>query len=105
MAKLRQCAQRLLRARADVQEVRLFGSLARGEAHPGSDADLLILLTDSALPPLERTSPLMRYFSGVGLACDIFAYTQSELERLATAGSRFARVVMGEGVILAQRES
>src|SRR5512139_770419 len=65
--RLRARAHRLLEERADVLEVRLFGSLARGDAHPGSDADLLIVVRDGAPPFLERIAGLARYFGGVGI--------------------------------------
>ena len=38
----------------DVQEIRLFGSRARSEARPGSDLDLLLILTGSHTAERER---------------------------------------------------
>ena len=46
VARLRERARALVERNPDVVEVRLFGSLARGDAHPGSDADLFIVLRD-----------------------------------------------------------
>lgn len=43
-----------LRLDPDVQEIRLFGSRARGEARPGSDLDLLLVLKGSLTPERER---------------------------------------------------
>jgi len=43
-----------LRQDPDVQEIRLFGSRARGEARPGSDLDLLLILKGSLTPERER---------------------------------------------------
>ena len=43
-----------LRLDPDVQEIRLFGSRARGEARPGSDLDLLLILKGSLTPERER---------------------------------------------------
>jgi predicted nucleotidyltransferase len=43
-----------LRQDPDVREIRLFGSRARGEAQPGSDLDLLLILKGSLTPERER---------------------------------------------------
>jgi hypothetical protein len=100
---LRERARALLGRRSDVVEVRLFGSLARGEAHPGSDADLFVVLTDGAPPFLDRIPDLARSFAGAGIGCDVIAYTETERATLAAGGGAFARAVLEEGVVLAQR--
>jgi predicted nucleotidyltransferase len=43
-----------LRQDPDVREIRLFGSRPRGEAQPGSDLDLLLILKGSLTPERER---------------------------------------------------
>ena len=45
---------RLGAERPEIQEIRLFGSLARGQRNPFADADLLIVLDASDLPVRER---------------------------------------------------
>jgi predicted nucleotidyltransferase len=100
---LRERAERLVAENRNVLEVRLFGSLARGEAHPGSDADLFIVLRDGAPPFLERVSDLARHFAGVGIGCDVIAYTESERAASRASGDAFARTVLEEGVLLAGR--
>jgi len=104
LARLRDRAHRLLQQRPDVLEVRLFGSLARGAARPGSDADLFIVVRDGAPPFLDRIAELAAYFTGVGIGCDVIAYTESERRMLAERRDAFARAVLDEGVPLAQRE-
>lgn len=103
MARLRGRAREVLERRPDIVEVRLFGSLARGEAHPGSDADLFVVLRDGAPPFLERLPALARDFGGVGIGCDVIAYTQSESCALRDRRDAFARAVFDEGVLLACR--
>ena len=105
IARLRERARDLLEHRADVLEVRLFGSLARGDAHPGSDADLFIVLRDGAGPFVERLSSLARMFEGVGVGCDVIAFTESETRALRACHDAFARAVFDEGSILATRGS
>ena len=101
VARLRERARALVERNPDVVEVRLFGSLARGDAHPGSDADLFIVLRDCDQPFLERIPALARNFSGVGIGCDVIAYTESERVALAAPDDAFARAVLTEGITLA----
>lgn len=103
MARLRERAQALLERRPDVIEVRLFGSLARGTARPGSDADLFVIVQDGAPPFLSRLPSLAQAFGGVGVGVDVVAFAESEARELARRGSAFARAVFDEGVSLAGR--
>jgi len=100
LERLRARAERLLAEEPDVVEVRLFGSLARGDAHPGSDADLFVVVRDGAAPFRERIPAIARHFGGVGVGCDVIVYTEGERTRLT---GRFARAVFEEGTLLAAR--
>ena len=100
VARLRERAEVLMRREPAVREVRLFGSLARGEASPGSDADLFIVIRDGAPPFLERIADLARYFTGVGIGCDIIAFTESERAALVARADAFARTVFEDGIVL-----
>jgi predicted nucleotidyltransferase len=104
IARLRERARDLLEQRADVVEVRLFGSLARGGGHPGSDADLFIVLRDGAGSFLDRLTSLAGMFEGVGVGCDVIAFTESEVRASKTRGDAFSRAVFGESVVLATRQ-
>lgn len=104
LARLRARASAVVGRRADVLEVRLFGSLARGDARPGSDADLFVILRDGADPFLDRLPGLAREFGGVGIGCDVIAFTESESRALRDRGDAFARAVFEEGFPLARRE-
>jgi predicted nucleotidyltransferase len=103
IASLRERAAAVLAARSDVLEVRLFGSLARGNAVPGSDADLFVLLKNEAPPFLDRLPPLLREFSGLGIGCEIVAYTESEHAEAHARGDAFVKAVDEEGTVLARR--
>jgi predicted nucleotidyltransferase len=104
IARLRERARSLVEHDPNVLEVRLFGSLARGEAHPGSDADLFIVLRDGAARFLDRIPDLARHFIGVGIGCDVIAYTESERIALAARHDPFACAVLEAGVLLASRQ-
>jgi predicted nucleotidyltransferase len=103
LARLRTRAREVLERRPDVVEVRLFGSLARAESHPGSDADLFVVLRDGAAPLLDRLADVAREFGGTGVGCDVIAVTESERRVLRDRGDAFSRAVFDEGVSLAER--
>lgn len=99
-ARLAERARALQAADPQVLEVRLFGSLARDDARPGSDADLLIVLRESRLPFLERAVSLARHFAGVGVGCDVLAYTEAELRGMREEGNAFVRAADRDGITL-----
>jgi uncharacterized protein len=98
---LARAAQNLARKHSEIAEVWLFGSLARGQAVPGSDADLLLALDECNLPFLDRSVHYQPEFCGVGV--DIFAYTRQELAQMEEAGHQFLQRVKGERVCLFRR--
>lgn len=102
LARVRTAAERLVAARPDVVGVTLFGSLARGDARPGSDADLLIVVRGDPGPFLERRVELAPYFDGVGVGCDLLVYGEAEAARLA-AEPGVVRTALEEGVRLGGR--
>jgi predicted nucleotidyltransferase len=101
VARLRERALSLVSQNPNVLEVRLFGSLARGAAHPGSDADLFIVLREASTQFLDRIPDLARHFAGVGIGCDVIAYTASERDALAARNDAFAHAVLEGGITLA----
>lgn len=101
LASLRELALRLGAERPEILEIRLFGSLARGERNPFADADLLIVLDASDLPVRER---LPHYKpTRVPLPMDLTICTRSELTRELAAGNRFLRRVLAESLVLYSR--
>ncbi|HUE86641.1 MAG TPA: nucleotidyltransferase domain-containing protein [Vicinamibacterales bacterium] len=99
LARVRAAAVRLVAARPDIVQVTLFGSLARGDARPGSDADLLIIVRGDPGPFLERPLSLAPYFARVGVGCDLFVYTEAEAARLA-AEPGVVKTALEQGVRL-----
>ena len=79
LAEVKAAAERLVEEREDVLAVGLFGSLARGEALPSSDVDILIVLR--AHPKsrwFDRIPEFEDAFSRVSLPVEVFPYTQEE---------------------------
>lgn len=104
VTRLRERARSVLQRRPDVIEVRLFGSLARGEARPGSDADLFVIVRDGARPFFDRLTGLAREFGGMGIGCDVIAFTESETREARARGDAFTRAVFDDGITLATRD-
>ena len=86
----------MVHERPEVRRVLLFGSLAVGQAVPGSDADLLVILSGSDRSFLNRI-PLYTP-DGCPVGVDVFPYTQAEIESLTATGNWFLRRALREGV-------
>jgi uncharacterized protein len=80
ITRLRKKAREALELNKEIVSVWLFGSLARGEALPGSDADILIVLKRSELQFSSRIDQFSDQFSNVGVPVDVLPVTTSELE-------------------------
>jgi predicted nucleotidyltransferase len=84
-----------LRARPEVLQVIAFGSWVRGDSVPGSDVDLLIVLSHSDKRFLDRIPDYMPSHFPVGV--DVFPYTRSEVERMFAENHSFLKRVLKEG--------
>lgn len=80
----------------EVIGVLMYGSVARGDAVPGSDVDLLVVLGHSDRPFLDRLGHYPAP-SLDGLAVDVLAYTTGELARLRDEPG-IVRAALAEGV-------
>lgn len=96
-------AQRLLASRTDVIEVSLFGSLARGNYAPGSDADIFILLREDSRRFIDRIPEFLSHFSDVGVPIEAFPYTLEELRKMED--SNFIKAVLKEKMVLGKSRS
>jgi predicted nucleotidyltransferase len=85
--------------RHNIQKALLFGSLARGEASPHSDLDL-ILVQKTTRRFLERYDGILMEISKVvpDRDVDLLIYTPEELEKLVSR--RFIRQAFREGSII-----
>ncbi|HXJ83362.1 MAG TPA: nucleotidyltransferase domain-containing protein [Candidatus Methylomirabilis sp.] len=85
-------------SRPGVREVWLFGSLARGDATPRSDADLLIVLDEDRRRPMDRIPEFLLLLQGAGRPTDVLVLTAAEWE--AREGTGLHREVIGRGIKL-----
>jgi predicted nucleotidyltransferase len=93
---LKQAVAALAHRRPEIERVLLFGSLATGHAMPGSDADLLMILTHSDLPFHSRIPLYIP--EGCRIAVDVLPYTHAEIEKMRTAGNPFLKRALAEGM-------
>jgi len=99
---LKGCASRLVAERPDVVRVLLFGSLARGDHGPRSDADVIIILSRSDEPRfMDRIPDLLDYFLPAHVPVDLLPYTEAEVERMVREGNPLVRRALAEGIELA----
>ncbi len=101
LPRLVESAQRLLESRADVLEVSLFGSLARGNYSPASDADIYILLKEDSRRFIDRIPEFLTHFSRAGLPVEVFPYTLEEVARLRDGG--FIKTIEKEKIVLSEQ--
>ena len=78
-----------------IERAVLFGSLQRGDAVPGSDADVLVVVDTTDLQFPERAAVYSP--AGVGVPVDLFVYTSAELEDMVAGGNPFVSRALTEG--------
>ena len=81
----------------------LFGSRARGEAHPESDLDLLVI-EESTLPRYKRSARYRRSLIGLFPAKDIVVWTPEEIRDWSKVPDAFINVILNEGKVLYERQ-
>jgi predicted nucleotidyltransferase len=87
----------------EIEEIRVFGSLVKGTAVPGSDVDLLIVLGESDRPFLDRIPAYLPGAFPCGL--DVFPYTRAEIERMANDRNSLIGAALGEGRTIFKRSA
>lgn len=85
----------------ELEEVILFGSVARGTPVPGSDVDLLVVLSASDRPFLERIPLFVP--SGFPVDVDVFPYTRGEIERMEADGNPLVLGARRHGIVVFRR--
>lgn len=100
LARLRELAGQIQAERPDVKEVRVFGSMARGDQTGLSDVDVLIVLWGSKSDdPLERIRAFYPYFD-LPIGVDLLVYTGGEITRRLQEEDGFMQRLWAESVRL-----
>lgn len=86
------------------EKIILFGSYARGEAHPHSDLDLLVVV--ETLPPRgQRSAPILKMLAETyPEPIDIVVRSAQTLEQWEHVSGSFAHQVLTEGIVLYDRQ-
>jgi len=82
------------------ERIYLFGSMARGDAGPDSDFDLMVIVPDNAPPEVQRSRLAYRALRGAGTAADVVVWTKSSFERRARVPASLPAMVVREGVLI-----
>jgi predicted nucleotidyltransferase len=100
LVRLREISARIRKEHDEVEEIRLFGSLARGDATGTSDADALIVLHESSeRDPHHRILAFLPYFD-LDRGTDLLVYTRAELEQQLSTSNSFLQRVWRESIVL-----
>ena len=78
----------------------LFGSVARGDAGPDSDYDILVIVPDDAPPERLRSRLAYQVLRGTGTAIDVVVWPKSRFERRARVAASLPATVSREGMLL-----
>jgi predicted nucleotidyltransferase len=98
-AVLQEIVQRLVEVYRPLR-IYLFGSVARGEAGPDSDYDILVVVPDEAPAELRDCGPAYRALQGLRVAKDVFVWRQTEFDRRLHLKASLPSTVLREGRLL-----
>ena len=93
-------AVRRLVAAYQPEHIYLFGSVARGDASPDSDYDLLLVVPDDAPPERRRSRLAYEALHGTGTAADVLVCTRSYFEDRRSLKASLPGTVLREGRLL-----
>jgi len=102
-ALLREIVRRILSVR-EPESIILFGSHARGEAHAGSDLDILIVENENALPKHRRAVDYHMALWGIEHEIDLLVYTADEIDDWSEVPNAFPTTAMREGKVLYEKK-
>lgn len=88
----------------DPERIVLFGSAARGNTHPESDLDLLVVTElSSDANPRDEEREIRRLFRGWRIPMDVFVLTPTEFRRGKNLPGHVARLASRKGNTVYER--
>jgi uncharacterized protein len=84
-------------------QIYLFGSQARGQAGPGSDIDLLVVVPNSGLPRHQREAKSYDLLWGLTTPVDVIVLTRAEFNRTSRVKTSLAATVKSKGKLLYEK--
>ena len=82
------------------ERIYLFGSVARGDAGPDSDYDILVVVRDDAPEERRRSRLAYEVLWGTGVAADVLVWSLGQFESRVHLGSSLQATVIREGKLL-----
>jgi predicted nucleotidyltransferase len=82
------------------ERIYLFGSVARGDAGPDSDYDIMVVVPDEAPPELRRSRAAYEVLWGTGVAADVLVWTASQFNSRVHLAVSLPATVIREGRLL-----
>jgi uncharacterized protein len=101
--KVRAVVERIVSI-ARPQKVVVFGSYARGQAKPGSDLDILVIMDDTLANSRAESVRLRRALRGIFMPIDIVVARSSDVERLRHTPGLLYETALSEGRVMYERE-
>ncbi len=100
--RLQELVRRIVEA-GRPERIILFGRRARGDSHPDSDVDLLVIQR-SSVPRYRRSAPIRRRgLTAILPSKDIVVYTPEEVEAWSDVPNAFVTTAVREGKILYEK--
>ena len=97
--KLKEITRRLV-AEFAPERIILFGSHAWGQPDENSDVDLLVVVSESDLPPPRRAARAYRCLREVPVPLDILVKTRDEVERTRHVPASLIHEILERGRVL-----
>jgi predicted nucleotidyltransferase len=97
--KLAEVVRRLVDA-YQPERIYLFGSVARGDAGPDSDYDLLVIVPDEASSVRQDSDLAYRALRGTGIAADVLVWPRTRFEDRKHVVASLPATVVREGRLL-----
>jgi len=82
------------------QRIYLFGSVARGDAGPDSDYDILVVVPDDTQPKRRRSRIAYEVLWGTGVAADVLVWTAGQFDSRTHLAASLPATVIREGRLL-----
>ena len=101
--KLLEEITRRLVAEFQPEQIILFGSHAWGTPDEDSDVDLLVIVSESDMRPVQRDVQAHLSLSGLGVPKDILVKTRAEVERFRQVYASLEAEILERGKVLYDR--
>ncbi len=103
--EIQECARKLQEKDNNIAAIALFGSLARAEATPSSDADILVILKQHFQKRwFDRIPEYSDMFSNTSLPTEVFPYTIREIHKMMKQ-TGFIQTVIKEAIPLIDNQN